>query len=180
MAPITDAPTPPPDWGPFGRRILEWWNTLADFVNQLRTDADTNASDIAAIEAVTSWDPGVTGLTFSTESGSYQRSGDWITAVYRGTISGVDGAGTFITFTLPAAMTGFVTGDILSWGEAAYQDVNTVYIGKPRADSSTVVSVRPQQADGIGTGAWRSDGAQPVATFSAGDVLSFAITYRAA
>lgn len=175
------------DWITFPRtedgwhtRANAWMNELRDCVTTNVVSIATNTSDIADIGVWSDWDPNVGGLTFSVESGRQTQTGKHVTVLYRGTISGVDGAGTFITFTLPVAMTNFVTGDILAWGEAVYQDVNTVYIGKPRSDSSTVISIRPPQSEGLGNGAWRSDGTQPVATFSAGDILSFALTYEAA
>lgn len=171
-----DAPTPVPDWGmAFGRRLQEYLNSTRRAIDAtlatLRTDVDN-------IGMWADWTPSVSGLTFSAESARYRQDGKTITVEYRGTISGVDGAGTFITFTLPVAMANVVVGDILSWGEAVYQDVNTVWVGKPRVDSTTVMSIRPQAGDGLGTGAWRSDGTQPVVVFSSGDILSFSMTYE--
>ncbi len=173
---ISDAPTPPSDWGGYGRRILEWWNTLADFVNQLRTDTDTNTT---AVEDAVVWQdftPSFGALTFSASTARYARVGKMIHVEFRGTISGT--AGDFYSITLPVAMANGVSGDILSWGEWVYQDVNTVYVAKPFVSvGGTSVSARPIQADGLGNGAWRVTGNQPVAPAS-GDVVSFSMTYE--
>lgn len=52
---VTDAPTPPSEWGGWGRRILEWWNSLTTNINDALTRLTTAESEIDTLQGYGVW-----------------------------------------------------------------------------------------------------------------------------